>query len=36
MPGQVFYNIKVPEEEDDKVPKTLAIKEGVATEGSFI
>jgi hypothetical protein len=34
---QAFYSISVPEEEDDKLPKTflglLTIKEGVATEG---
>jgi hypothetical protein len=37
MLGQAFYSISVPEEEDDKLPKTflglLTIKEGVATEG---
>jgi hypothetical protein len=37
MPGQAFYSISMPEEEDDKLPKTypglLTIKEGVATKG---
>jgi hypothetical protein len=35
--GQAFYSISVPDDEDDKLPKTfpglLTIKEGVATEG---
>jgi hypothetical protein len=37
MPGHAFYSISMPEDEDDKFPKTfpdlLTIKEGVATKG---
>jgi hypothetical protein len=36
MPGQAIYSINMPEDEDDKIPKTfsglLIIKEGIATE----